>query len=109
MAATAQKLAEQIETAEKEIKQKENRLIELRQQHKAQASKEQTHWLIERGAILESLVEGALALTNEQIKTFLEKTVQTDFARKILTQLTPQNAEETGEKSESEQVTPDGI
>jgi len=121
--ANAKKIAEQIEAAEKEIKQQENRLKELRQQYKVQEGKERTHRLIERGAILESLMEEPLTFTNEQIKTFLEKTVQTDFARKILTQLKGQNATEppieqplkqrknggdTGEKSEVEQVTLDG-
>ena len=121
--ATAQVLAAQVEAVEKDIKQKENRLKELRQQHKAQESRERAHRLIERGAILESLIEDVLTLTNVQIKTFLEKTIQTEFARKILTQVKEQNAaetpaeqpiqqsengEDTGEKSEIEQVTLDG-
>ena len=120
--ATAQILAAQIEATEKDIRQKENRLNELRKQYKAQESKERAHRLIERGAILESLIEDALMLTNVQIKAFLEKTIQTEFARKILTQIKEQNAaepiseqpiqqsengEDTGEKSEIEQVTLD--
>ena len=121
--ATAKKLAEQIQAAENEMKQQENRLKELRQQYKAQEGKERTHRLIERGAILESLIEEPLTFTNEQIKTFLEKTVKTEFARKILTQIKEQNSTatiakqspqqsenggDTGEKSEVEQVTLDG-
>ena len=117
--ATAQILAAQIEATEKDIRQKENRLKDLRQQHKAQENRERAHRLIERGAILESLIEEALTLTNEQIKIFLTKTIQTEFARKILTQVKGQNAaepiaeqqmqqsengEDTGEKSEVEQV-----
>ena len=35
--ATAQKLAEQVKNLEEEIQQKENRLLELKQQHKVQA------------------------------------------------------------------------
>jgi len=121
--ATAKKLAEQIQAAENEMKQQENRLKELRQQYKAQEGKERTHRLIERGAILESLIDEAVTFTNEQIKTFLEKTVKTEFARKILTQIKEQNAVNnttkqspqqkendggTGEKSEVEQVMMDG-
>ena len=113
--ATAKLLAEQVKNLEDELQQKENRLKELRQKQKMQESKERTHRLIERGAILESLVDGAVSLTNEQIKMFLIKTVQTDFARKILTQIkerTPleanaeqrvqpsENGGDTGEKSE---------
>ncbi len=46
--------------------------------------KARTKRLIERGAILESLVSGAASLTNDQIKAFLEKTVTTETAHKIL-------------------------
>jgi len=105
--ATAKKLSEQIELAEKEIRQQENRLKELRQQYKSQESKERTHRLIERGAILESLIDGAITFTNEQIKMFLIQTVQSDSAQKILNQFKMQPGEDTGEKSETEQVTLD--
>ena len=121
--ATAKTLADQIKNIETELQQKENRLKRLREQHKVQESKERTRRLIERGAIVESLIEGATDLTNEQIKSFLLKTVQTDFAGKILKQIKEQptaeidvnrstpkikNSEDTGEKSETEQVTLDG-
>ena len=113
--ATAEKLMEQVEAAQAEIRQKENLLRELKQKQKVQADKERTHRLIERGAILESLIENAVTYTNEQIKSFLEKTVTTEYARKILTQLKVQrivesvaeqqvqpseNGGDTGEKSE---------
>ena len=101
---TAQKLAEQIKNLEEEIQQKENRLLELKQQHKVQAGKEQTHSRIERAKILENLIEESDTLTDEQIKSFLEKTIQTNFARKILTDLKGQNAAET----EAGQATPQG-
>jgi len=121
--ATAKLLSEQVKNLEEELQQKENRLKELRQKQKLQESKERTHRLIERGAITESLIDGAETLTNEQIKMFLIKTVQTEFARRILTQIKEQNpaeivvkqtvphvenGEDTGEKSEIERATPDG-
>ena len=104
--ATAKILAEQVKNLEDELQQKENRLKELRQKQKMQESKERTHRLIERGAMLESLVDRATALTNEQIKMFLIKTVQTDFAHRILTQLREQippesNAEQQIQPSEN--------
>ena len=40
----------------------------------------------------ESLVPDTIPLTEEQFKTFLEKTVMTDHARRILDELTAQNA-----------------
>ena len=61
--------------------------------------------MIERGKILESLIENAAALTDGHIQAFLEKTITTDFAVKILTQLKQQNIEATGEKSEAERET----
>ena len=61
------------------------------QQKKEQERKDRTKRLIERGVILESLVPGAAAFSNEQIKAFLEKTVRNDFARKILAGMAPQS------------------
>ena len=98
--ATAKLLAEQVKNLEDELQQKENRLKELRQKQKMQESKERTHRLIERGAILESLVDGSVSLTNEQIKTFLEKTIQSEYARKILLQLREQRIAESNAKQQ---------
>ena len=42
--------------------------------------------------LFESLVPDTIPLTEEQFKTFLEKTVMTDHARRILDELTAQNA-----------------
>ena len=104
--ATAKKLAARIEAAEAEIKERQNQLKELRNKHTTQESKERTHRLIERGAILESLVEGAATLTNEQVKGFLIKTLQTDFARKILVQFKNESNEDTGKNAEITEETP---
>ena len=108
----------QIEAIQEDIKQREHRLKELIQKKKEQDRKDRTHRLIERGAILESLIENPETFTNDQIKAFLEKTIQTPFANKILTQFKGNNTAEppiqqsendgeTGEKSETEQVTLD--
>ena len=105
--AKAKVLAGQVKNLEEEIQQKQNLLKELKNRYRVQEDKERTHRLIERGAILESLVENSEMLTNEQVKSFLVKTIQTDFARKILTQFKEQNDEDAGEKSETEQVTLD--
>jgi len=100
----SKKLAEQIELAKKEIELKNNKLEELKKKHKAQANKERTHRLIERGAILESLIDGAAEITNEQVKEFLIKTIQTEFARRIFAQLKEQNSEKVHEIVENEAV-----
>ena len=82
--------SEQIESIKTEIAQLENKRKRLLQEQKEQERKARTHRLIERGAILESLINGADKLTNEQVKIFLEKTVTGEYARKILAGLTGQ-------------------
>jgi TolA-binding protein len=81
---------EKIENIQSQIEQLENERKRLMQQQREQERKAQTKRLIERGAILESLVPGAAEYTNEQIKAFLEKTVGSDSARKILAGMAPQ-------------------
>ena len=109
---TSQALAKQIELAQDEIKKKEKALEELRQKHKVQESKEQTQRRIDRAKILENLIEESDKITDEQLKSFLEKTITSSFALKILTQLKEQNAvqqatsqdgngEDEGEKPET--------
>ena len=92
---TRKPLSEQIEAAQAEIKQKENRLKELLQKHRAQERKERTHRLCERGGYLESILPETIPLTDEQFKSFLDKTLLTDFARRILNGLAAQGSGET--------------
>ena len=74
---------EKIESIQTQIQELENLRKRLMQQQKAQDRKDRTHRLIERGAILESFIDGADALTNDQIKTFLEKLIQLNMAGQI--------------------------
>lgn len=62
---------EKIKSIQEEISQLENQKRRLLQQQKEQERKVRTKRLIERGAILESLIEGAETFTNEQIKLLL--------------------------------------
>jgi TolA-binding protein len=87
--ATRKTTAERIADAKERIEQYENQMKLLLQKQKEQERRERTRRLIERGAILESLIPGADSFTNEQIKLFLEKTVQTEYARRILKELAP--------------------
>ena len=77
------KKLDQIRQYSKEIKDKiddtEERLRQLKNQEKkilkqdiVKRRKERTHRLITRGAILESLIENAEELTDEEIKILLE-------------------------------------
>ena len=71
---------ERIAGIEAEIKQLENRRKRLLQQQKEQERKVRTRRLIERGAILESLLDGAETLTNEEVKTVLSAALKTGAA-----------------------------
>jgi uncharacterized protein (UPF0335 family) len=79
---------EKIESIQTQIQQLENQKKRLMQEQKAQERKARTKRLIERGAILESLIPDADTFTNEQIKAFFEKTIRTESARKALANLT---------------------
>ncbi|HFV0279525.1 TPA: DUF3847 domain-containing protein [Streptococcus agalactiae] len=82
------KKLEQIRRESKEIKDKidntEERLRQLKNQEKKilkqdiiKRRKERTHRLITRGAIVESLIENAEELTDEEIKILLEEATKT--------------------------------
>ena len=83
-------LTEQIELAKEDIKQHENKLKLLNQKQKEQERKDRTRRLIERGAILESLIDGAADLNNERIKAILQAALSSRH-------FTPRAAEATGE------------
>jgi hypothetical protein len=80
----AKSTIEKIASVEEQIQQLENARKKLIQKQKDADRKARTKRLIERGAILESLIDKSETLTNEQIKVFLEKTVKTEFALKTL-------------------------
>ena len=86
---------EQIRQESKEIKDKiddtEERLRQLKNQEKkilkqdiVKRRKERTHRLITRGAILESLIENADELTDEEIKILLEEAIETKEFKETL-------------------------
>ena len=76
-----QKVKSEIELKENELEKYEKKLVQLKNQEKKirkQASleerKKRNHRLIERGAILESFIEGASEKTNGEIKDILQRT-----------------------------------
>ena len=86
---------EQIRQESKEIKDKidntEERLRQLKNQEKKilkqdiiKRRKERTHRLITRRPILESLIENAEELTDEEIKTLLEEATKTKEFKETL-------------------------
>ena len=94
---------EQIEETKLQIAQYKNREKQLMQREKQEERKLRTRRLIERGAIIESIFSETASLTNEQFKVFLERTINKDFARKVLENLiavskeSPKSSNEIGE------------
>ena len=114
----SEKLEKNIAAAEEEIRKLKAQQKQLQQKHSDELRKERTRRLIQRGALLESMIEDAAEFTNEQVKIFLEKTIKTNFAYKTLAQLKEQPIAETpnqqdvnngveGEKPEITEKTPE--
>ena len=80
-------LDERIVAAQDELKQRENHLKELIQKQKQADRNARTKRLIERGAILESLLNEPESLTNEQIKTLLQRTVGSSYGVNMLAKI----------------------
>jgi len=73
---TLAKVREQIAQVENDIRQGENKVKRLLQKNHQQERKDRTRRLIERGAILESLIPDAKELSNEQIQSLLVKVLK---------------------------------
>jgi hypothetical protein len=89
-------IEERIESARAELAQKEAQVKRLLQEQKAQGRKERAHRLCRRGALVEKLLPGLDALTDEQFDVFVNKTLLTGYAERTLRQLLP-TAPESGD------------
>lgn len=96
---TTKTTTQKIDSIKLQIQQLENQKKQLLQKQKSADRKARTKRLIERGAILESLISGADKYTNEQVKYFLEKTITTEAARRILDGFTAQENETAAAES----------
>ena len=77
---------------EEEIRQLENKKKRLIQEQKEQERKDRTNRLCKRMGFIEKLLPDTIPLTEEQFKTFVEQTIATDHSRRVLDELTAQNA-----------------
>lgn len=80
-------LCDKIARADQEIKQLQNKKKRLLSQQRNQERKARTHRLIERGAILESLLENPEQYSNEQIKVLLATALKSSEAREFIRSL----------------------
>ena len=76
MKAEIESKQEEKEKYEKKLVQLQNREKELKKMASLKERKKRNHRLIERGAILESFIEGASGKSNEEIKGILRKVFQ---------------------------------
>lgn len=75
---------EKIADIEMQMAQLENQKKRLLQQQKEQERKDRTKRLCKRMGLFESLLPDTIPLTDEQFKSFLEKTLLTDFTHRTL-------------------------
>ena len=77
----SKEIKDKIDNTEKRLKQLKNQEQKILKQERR---KERTHRLITRGAILESLIENAEKLTDEEIKILLEEATKTKEFKETL-------------------------
>jgi hypothetical protein len=82
-------LNEKIEIARLESEQKEKELKELLKKKKEEDRKARNHRLCERGGKVEKVLPDLIRLTEDQFEIFVQKTLLTGFAARILKELLP--------------------
>lgn len=80
---------DEIQSIQRQIEQLTHRQDRIVSKLKVEERKKRTRRLIQRGAILESVIENAENFTNEQIQTLLIEIFSTDFARAKIEKLRP--------------------
>ena len=93
---------ERIASIEEQIAQLSNQKKQLIQKQKQDERKARTRRLCSRHGLLESMLPDTITLTDEQFKTFLEKTTANDHGRRMLAKIVTQS----GGKSNTEQTKP---
>ena len=80
----SKEIKDKIDDTEERLRQLKNQEQKILKQDLVKRRKERTHRLITRGAILESLIENAEELTEEEIKILLEEATNTKEFKKTL-------------------------
>jgi hypothetical protein len=90
---------ERISEVELQIEELINFKKELMQKHKEEERRSRTKRLCERAGYLESILPDTVTFTKEQFQTFLDKTLLTDYARKVFSTITAEQPKPAAEKS----------
>ena len=80
----SKEIKDKIDDTEERLRQEKNQEKKILKQDIVKRRKERTHRLITRGAILESLIENAEELTDEEIKIILEEATKTKEFKETL-------------------------
>jgi hypothetical protein len=90
-------IAERIADAKDELRKMENRRKRLIQSQKVEIRRQRTRRLIERGAIVESLIDGADKVTNKQFKSLMGKILTTEQVQRAIAETKAGNDDKTVE------------
>ena len=93
---------EKIASIDEEIRQLTNKKKRLIQEQKEQERKDRTNRLCKRMGFIEKLLPDTIPLTEEQFKTFVEQTIATDHSRRVLDELTAQNAAKNAQTAQED-------
>lgn len=80
----SREIKDKIDDTEERLRQLKNQEQKILKQDIIKRRKERTHRLITRGAILESFIENAEELTDEEIKILLEEATKTKEFKETL-------------------------
>ena len=80
----SKEIKDKIDDTEQRLRQLKNQEQKILKQDIVKRRKERTHRLITRGAILESLIENAEEVTDEEIKILLEEATNTKEFKETL-------------------------
>ena len=80
----SKEIKDKIDDKEKRLRQLKNQEQKILKQDIVKRRKERTHRLITRGAILESLIENAEELSDEEIKILIEEATKTKEFKETL-------------------------
>ena len=80
----SKEIKDKIDYTEERLRQLKNQENKILKQDIVKRRKERTHRLITRGAILESLIENAEELTDQEIKILLEEATKTKEFKETL-------------------------
>lgn len=99
---------EKVDNIDEEIARLQNKRKEYMQRYREKERKERTKRLCRRMGLFESLVPESIPLTEEQFRTFLERTVASPFGRGLLADMTEQDAVMPAASGEDDTMTGDG-